>query len=62
MRVKKVVNGFRGIAHLAWLALVLCALAPEAVAGGQVPAMPSLWATATALGLMLITAASSNQK
>jgi hypothetical protein len=62
MRVKKTVNEFRGIAHLAWVALVLCALAPEAVAGGQVPATPSLWATATALGLMLITAVSSNQK
>ena len=48
----------RGIALWIWMALVLCALAPEAVAGGQVPAMPSLWATATALGLMLITAAS----
>ena len=48
----------RGIALWTWMALVLCALAPEAVAGGQVPAMPSLWATATALGLMLITAAS----
>jgi hypothetical protein len=48
----------RGVALWIWMALVLCALAPEAVAGGQVPAMPSLWATATALGLMLITAAS----
>jgi len=48
----------RGIALWIWMGLVLCALAPEAVAGGQVPAMPSLWATATALGLMLLTAAS----
>ena len=62
MRLKKTVSEFRGIAHQAWVALVLCALAPEAVAGGQVPAMPSLWATATALGLMLITAVSNNQK
>ena len=57
MRLKNI-RGLGGIALWIWVALVLCALAPEAVAGGQVPAMPSLWATATALGLMLITAAS----
>jgi hypothetical protein len=62
MRLKKNVSKFRGIAHLAWVALVLCALAPDAVAGCQVPAMSNLWATATALGLMLITAVSGNQK
>ena len=62
MRLKKTVSGFRGSALRIWVALVLCAIAPEAVAGGQVHTMPSLWATATALGLMLITAVSSNQK
>ncbi len=62
MRVKKAVRGLRGIAHWTWVALVLCALAPEAVASTLIRTMPSVWATATALGLMLITAVSANQK
>jgi hypothetical protein len=52
----------RGIALWIWMALVLCALAPEAVASGLIRTTPSLWATATALGLTLITAVSTNQK
>jgi len=62
MRLKKAARGLRGIARWTWVALVLCALAPEAVASGLIRTMPSLWATATALGLMLITAVSANQK
>jgi len=62
MRVKKAARGFCGIARWTWVALVLCALAPEAVASGVIRTMPSVWATATALGLMLITAVSANQK
>ena len=59
MRLKDL-RGLRGIALWTWLALVLCALAPEAVASGLIRTTPSLWATATALGLMLITAVSTN--
>ena len=62
MRVRKAVRGSRGIAHWVWVALVLCALAPEAVASGLIRTVPSLWVTATALGLMLITTVSANQK
>jgi len=63
MRVKKGCQGFRRIARWTWVALVLCALAPEAVAsGGLIRTMPSVWATATARGLMLMTAVSANQK
>ena len=61
MRMKDC-TAHRGSALRISVALVLCAIAPEAVAGGQVHTMPSLWATATALGLMLITAVSSNLK
>ena len=62
MRVRKAARGFRGIARWTWVALVLCALAPEAVASALIRSMPSVWATATALGLMLITAVSAHQK
>ena len=55
-------RGLRGVALWIWVALVLCALAPEAVASGLISTMPSLWATATALSLLLITVASANQK
>jgi hypothetical protein len=55
-------RGFRGIGLWIWVALVLCAFAPEAVARGLISTMPSLWATATALSLMLITVVSANQK
>ena len=58
----KAIRGPRGIALWTWVTLVLCALAPEAVASGLISPTPSLWATATALGLMLITAVSANQK
>jgi hypothetical protein len=61
MRLKHI-RGLRGIVLWIWVALVLCALAPEAVASGLIRSTPSLWATATALGLMLITAVSANQK
>jgi hypothetical protein len=61
MRLKDI-RGLRGILHWTWVALVLCALAPEAVASGLIRSTPSLWATATALGFMLITAVSANQK
>jgi hypothetical protein len=46
----------RGIALLTWGVLLFFALAPEALAGGQLP-LPSPWAPAAVLGLMLITAA-----
>lgn len=59
MRVNR---GPRGIALWTWVALVLCAFAPDALASGLISTMPSLWATATALSLMLITIVSANQK
>jgi hypothetical protein len=46
----------RGIALWTWGVLLLLALAPEALAEGQFP-LPSSWAPATVLGLILITAA-----
>jgi hypothetical protein len=55
-------RGLRGIALWTWVVLVLCAFAPDAVASGLISTMPSLWATATALSLMLITVVSANQK
>ena len=55
-------RGLRGIALWIWVAGVLCAFAPEAVTSGLISTMPSLWATATALSLMLITVVSANQK
>jgi hypothetical protein len=61
MRMKDV-RGLRRIALWTLMALMLCALAPEAVASGLIPSMPSLGATATALSLMLITVVSANQK
>jgi hypothetical protein len=61
MRMKDV-RGLRRIALWTLMALMLCALAPEAVASGLIPSMPSLGATATALSLTLITVVSANQK
>jgi hypothetical protein len=61
MRLKDI-RGLRGNALWTSVALALCALAPDAVASGLIRTMPTLWATATALGLMLITAVSANQK
>lgn len=61
MRLKEN-RGFRGIALFSCTALVLCAFAPEAVASGSISTMPSLWAAATALSLMLVTVVSANQK
>jgi hypothetical protein len=58
----KDVRGLRRIALWTLMALMLCALAPDAVASGLLGHMPSLWATATALSLTLITAVSANQK
>jgi hypothetical protein len=58
----KAIRGPRGIALWTWVALALCALAPDPVASGLIRTMPTLWATATARGLMLITAVSANQK
>jgi hypothetical protein len=46
----KAIRGPRGIALWTWVALALCALAPEAVASGLIRSTPSLWTTATALG------------
>ena len=46
----------RGIALWICAGLLFFALAPEALAGGQLP-LPSPWAPAAVLGLMLITAA-----
>jgi hypothetical protein len=53
MRVNKT---WRGITLWTWGVLLLFALAPEALAQGQLP-LPDSWAPATVLGLMLITAA-----
>ena len=61
MRMKDV-RGLRRIALWTLMALVLCALAPEAVASDLIGSMPSLWAIATALSLTLITVVSANQK
>ena len=60
MRMKDV-RGLRRIALWTLMALMLCALAPEAVASGLIRSVPSLGATATALSLALITV-SANQK
>jgi hypothetical protein len=58
----KEVRGLRGIALWTLMILMLSALAPDALASGLIRTMPSLWATATAMGLTLITAVSANQK
>jgi hypothetical protein len=55
-------KGLRRIALWAWMPLALCVLAPEAVASGLVGTMPSLWASAAALSLTLITIVSTNHK
>ncbi len=52
----------RRVASWIWVALALCALAPEAVASGLISTMPRLWVTATALSLMLITVVRAKQK
>jgi len=49
-------RNLRGIALWTWGVLLLFALAPEALAVGQLP-LPSSWAPATVLGLTLIMAA-----
>jgi hypothetical protein len=46
----------RSIALCTFGLVIYFALAPEALAGGQLP-LQSSWAPATVLGLMLITAA-----
>jgi hypothetical protein len=61
MRLKEN-RGFRGIAVSTCMALVLCVFTPEAVASDLISTMPSLWAAATALSLMLVTVVSANQK
>jgi hypothetical protein len=61
MRIKDV-RGLRRIALWTLMALMLCALAPEALASGLIRSMPSLGATATAPSLTLITAVSAHQK
>jgi hypothetical protein len=53
MRMKRIL---RGIAVWTWGVLLFFALAPETLAGDQL-LLPSSWAPATVLGLMLITAA-----
>jgi hypothetical protein len=58
----KDVGALRGVALWTLMMLVLCALAPDAVASGLIGTMPSLWAAAAALGLTLITVVSANQK
>jgi hypothetical protein len=52
MRMK---GTLRGIALWTLGVLLLLTVAPEALADGQLPS-PSSWASATVLGLMLITA------
>jgi hypothetical protein len=61
MRVKEG-RALRGIALWTLMILMLCALAPDAVASGLIRTMPNLWAAAAAMGLTLITAVSANQK
>ena len=56
------VRGLRRIALWTLMALMLCALAPEAVASGLIRSMPSLGVIATALSLTLTTVESANQK
>ncbi len=53
MRMNRIL---RALALWTWGVLLFCALAPEALAGDQLP-LPSSWAPAAVLGLMLITAA-----
>jgi hypothetical protein len=52
----------RRIACWALITLMLGTLAPDAVAGSLRDHMSTLWSTATALSLTLITAVSANQK
>jgi hypothetical protein len=61
MRLKDV-RGLRRIALWICVPLLLSVLAPEAVASGFVGTLPSLWASATALSLTLITVVSANRK
>lgn len=43
-------------------AMTLCWVMPGAVASDLVPALPSVWAAATALSLTLITAVTGSQR
>ncbi len=61
MRLKDM-GVLRGIAFWTGVLLVLCALSPEAGASGLIRIMPSVWPTATALGLTLVTAVSLNRR
>jgi hypothetical protein len=61
MRLKDI-GGLRGIALWTGVLVVLCALSPEAVASGLIRIVPSVWPTATALGLTLMTAVSINRR
>jgi hypothetical protein len=58
----KNVGQLRRVALWMLVTLMLGALAPNAVASGLMGDMPSLWASATALSLTLITALRANQK
>jgi hypothetical protein len=53
MRMNRI---WRGIVFWTWGVLLLCALAPEALAADPFP-LQSSWAPATVLGLTLIAAA-----
>jgi hypothetical protein len=52
----------RGAALWIGMALLLCAFAPEAVAGALQAMTPSVWGAAAALGLALITVMNGDQK
>jgi ABC-type amino acid transport system permease subunit len=52
----------RGAALWIGMALLLCAFAPEAVAGALQAMTPSVWGAAVALGLALITAVNGDRK
>lgn len=52
----------RAIARLTLAVLLPCALAQACMAGELVQTVPSLGVSATALGLMLLTAASNDRK
>jgi len=58
-------NAFKrlhGAALWIGMALLLCAFAPEAVAGALQAMTPSVWGAAAALGLALITVMNGDQK
>ena len=64
MRMNTTLGGPRGVRIALWTlaTLMLCGLAPVAVAGDLLRTMSSVWVPATVLGLTLITMVSGSQR